>query len=97
MHTFFYFLLQILQPPSTTIFPYTTLFRSQLIEDGIRNTGFFASRHRRAPWLRSCPTPHEIPDSPAGSTSRSEDHTSELPSPDQLVCRHLPPKNNCIS
>src|ERR1041384_7503811 len=36
----------------------------QLVEKGIRNTGFFASRHRRAPSLPSCPTPHEIPDSP---------------------------------
>src|SRR5438045_7777449 len=36
----------------------------QLVEKGIRNTGFFASRHGRAPLLPSCPTPHEIPDSP---------------------------------
>src|SRR5437763_1822087 len=28
----------------------------QLIENGVRNTGFFASRHCRAPLLRSCPT-----------------------------------------
>src|ERR1051326_2213149 len=37
----------------------------QLVEKGIRNTGFFASRHGRAPLLPSCPTPHEIPDSPS--------------------------------
>ena len=36
----------------------------QLVEDGVRNARFFASRHGRAPLLRSCPTPHEIPDSP---------------------------------
>jgi hypothetical protein len=36
----------------------------QLVEKGIRNTRFFASRYGRAPLLPSCPTPHEIPDSP---------------------------------
>src|SRR4051794_18066170 len=36
----------------------------QLIEDGIRNTRFFASRHGRAPSFPSCPTPHAIPDVP---------------------------------
>src|SRR4051794_27588613 len=36
----------------------------QLIEHGIRDVRFFASRHGWAPSLRSCPTPHEIPDSP---------------------------------
>src|SRR5437762_7475782 len=41
----------------------------QLVEKGIRNTGFFASRHGRAPLLPSCPTPHEIPDSPRRSAT----------------------------
>src|SRR5213078_2878885 len=50
----------------------------QLVEKGIRNTGFFASRHGRAPLLPSCPTPHEIPDSPSrtprySSTARPAD------------------------
>jgi hypothetical protein len=36
----------------------------QLVEDGVRNMRLFASRHGRAPLLPSCPTPHEIPDSP---------------------------------
>src|SRR3954465_3840434 len=36
----------------------------QLIEHGIRDVRFFASRHGWAPSLPSCPTPHEIPDSP---------------------------------
>src|SRR6201987_4816999 len=39
----------------------------QLVEDSVRNTRFFAAWHRRAPLLRSCPTPHEIPDSPSSS------------------------------
>ena len=36
----------------------------QLVEDGVRNLRLFASRHVGAPLLPSCPTPHEIPDSP---------------------------------
>src|SRR5215213_3122923 len=36
----------------------------QLIKHGVGNTRFFATWHGRAPLLRSCPTPHEIPDSP---------------------------------
>jgi SRSO17 transposase len=43
----------------------------QLVEHGVRDTRVFASRHRRAPLLRSCPTPHELPDSPAGTGGRS--------------------------
>src|ERR1700726_3199047 len=43
----------------------------QLIEKGIRNARFFASRHGRPPLLPSCPTPHEIPYSPSSSRSAS--------------------------
>src|SRR6201990_260748 len=39
----------------------------QLVEDSVRNTRFFAAWHRRAPLLRSCPTPHEIPDIPGNA------------------------------
>src|SRR5215216_7634303 len=63
---FFFFFLMIRRPPRSTLFPYTTLFRS-----GCCTT---------ACWSRSIPT--------AGS-GRSEEHTSELQSPDHLVCRLL--------
>src|SRR5213078_3780403 len=60
----------------------------QLVEKGIRNTGFFASRHGRAPLLPSCPTPHEIPDSPVQSATVSipttnpfQEHTTSSLSP----------------
>src|SRR5215212_5332033 len=43
----------------------------QLIKHGVGNTRFFATWHGRAPLLRSCPTPHEIPDSPRNGPARS--------------------------
>src|SRR5258708_14476156 len=59
----------IRRPPRSTLFPYTTLFRS--------------SRH---------PTGHRRPvdvQRLLGGRRRSEEHTSELQSPDHLVCRLL--------
>src|SRR5256885_14665333 len=60
----FFFFLMIRRPPRSTLFPYTTLFRSW--------------RFRGHPPGRPC----------AGSW-RSEEHTSELQSPCNLVCRLL--------
>src|SRR6266705_6356840 len=62
----FFFFLMIRRPPRSTLFPYTTLFRS--------------------PWIRSGQHPGR-PRWP--STRRSEEHTSELQSPYDLVCRLL--------
>src|SRR3712207_7611916 len=71
----------IRRPPRSTLFPYTTLFRS-----GVRPT---------SPWeqLRGWTDPTG-PTSPAalvghGTTPRSEEHTSELQSRQYLVCRLL--------
>src|SRR5258708_22866350 len=64
----------IRRPPRSTLFPYTTLFRSVL------RRGFDAQRLLRARLLV-----HE----PQGQRRRSEEHTSELQSPDHLVCRLL--------
>src|SRR5216683_4681962 len=64
---FFFFFLMIRRPPRSTLFPYTTLFRS---------------RASRRFWLPGAPRPC----SPA---SRSEEHTSELQSRSDLVCRLL--------
>src|SRR3990170_5797244 len=63
----------IRRPPRSTLFPYTTLFRSR---GGERLAAFRA--HRRPG---------------AGPGGRSEEHTSELQSPDHLVCRLLLEKN----
>src|SRR5258708_38436810 len=67
-----FFFLMIRRPPRSTLFPYTTLFRSPPARPPGRGPG---ARRRRgtAPRRRS----------------RSEEHTSELQSPDHLVCRLL--------
>src|SRR5256885_12550643 len=74
----FFFFLMIRRPPRSTLFPYTTLFRSACCGN--------RSRRCRPPCLRRS--------SPAGPTAmataaRSEEHTSELQSPCNLVCRLL--------
>src|SRR6266498_4855429 len=72
---FFFFFLMIRRPPRSTLFPYTTLFRSPPAR--------WRCRCGRCPWARS-------PPAPAGTCrSRSEEHTSELQSRPHLVCRLL--------
>src|SRR5438876_3682646 len=77
----------IRRPPRSTLFPYTTLFRSQS-QSRRRRPQPDRRRHRhplrpvvesgrRKPGHRPCPPP------------RSEEHTSELQSPVHLVCRLL--------
>src|SRR5258708_27926420 len=68
----------IRRPPRSTLFPYTTLFRSAVP----------SATDRRCP---SVPTTRKTePRSSSLRTSvRSEEHTSELQSPDHLVCRLL--------
>src|SRR3990170_7290204 len=60
----------IRRPPRSTLFPYTTLFRSRA-----------KPRPRAAPCRLQGPGP--------ARRARSEEHTSELQSPDHLVCRLL--------
>src|SRR5258708_17842270 len=101
----------IRRPPRSTLFPYTTLFRSRFLINLRRpqmNIPTLAAQHQVAvhkpkfgstldsqpnragirPWLK-----HEV-------VFRSEEHTSELQSPDHLVCRLLLEKkknsNKCI-
>src|SRR2546430_9749061 len=65
----------IRRPPRSTLFPYTTLFRSIL---------YSAQRRSCATSSRSC-----CKTKPAPSRARSEEHTSELQSQSNLVCRLL--------
>src|SRR5437016_10890920 len=71
---FFFFFLMIRRPPRSTLFPYTTLFRSRT-----RSMPLSERRARRArPFLAARRPPW-----------RSEEHTSELQSLTNLVCRLL--------
>src|SRR6266480_5390860 len=74
--TYFFFLM-IRRPPRSTLFPYTTLFRSRRA----RNT----LRRARAGVLRPGPARRRR----GGEQARSEEHTSELQSHVNLVCRLL--------
>src|SRR5258708_25098819 len=61
----------IRRPPRSTLFPYTTLFRSHLLQSSHLDPSVLFQ-------IKVMP-----------SLSRSEEHTSELQSPDHLVCRLL--------
>src|SRR5215204_7148748 len=74
-YAFFFFFLMIRRPPRSTLFPYTTLFRSYLYD------------------------PHVYPGTDASwrfREVRSEEHTSELRSHSDLVCRLLLEKKKKI-
>src|SRR5438552_18915781 len=70
---FFFFFLMIRPPPRSTLFPYTTLFRSSRPMGTCCGPAISVRRRR----------------SSAAVPARSEEHTSELQSPDHLVCRLL--------
>src|SRR5258708_24700008 len=90
----------IRRPPRSTLFPYTTLFRSPPRSDlpGSRRsrTGDRAAPAVREPSAMACRTSVSswAYDTPL---QRSEEHTSELQSPDHLVCRLLLEKKKQIS
>src|SRR2546430_4356266 len=68
----------IRRPPRSTLFPYTTLFRSQTADADIEEGGIF--RFARVPVV----------------PIRSEEHTSELQSQSNLVCRLLLEKKKLV-
>src|SRR5258708_19024438 len=89
----------IRRPPRSTLFPYTTLFRSRpfprlsgsppesvealaaIVQTTIRPKSANSRAIRPSAWRRRCVH--------ADGRMRSEEHTSELQSPDHLVCRLL--------
>src|SRR5258708_22595503 len=78
----------IRRPPRSTLFPYTTLFRSLMKETKFR----FARIEEGKTVLAVGPglgMQRETQDFIRGPDLRSEEHTSELQSPDHLVCRLL--------
>src|SRR2546422_8568929 len=75
----------IRRPPRSTLFPYTTLFRSRVRHD-VRAAGRDRGGHAQARVAQ-----------PAGALSRSEEHTSELQSRLHLVCRLLLEKKKTLA
>src|SRR2546429_8677139 len=73
---FFFFFLMIRRPPRSTLFPYTTLFRSRQTGQGARHQWHLRQHRGGVGW--ACRHP-----------DRSEEHTSELQSRLHLVCRLL--------
>src|SRR2546421_9720436 len=82
MHIFF---LMIRRPPRSTLFPYTTLFRSLAAREHAREERAPLGEYREALVRRSQPAGVPSPRAQA----RSEEHTSELQSRSDLVCRLL--------
>src|SRR2546427_12003657 len=74
----FFFFLMIRRPPRSTLFPYTTLFRSVLL-GGSERAGRWPGRAKRECGMH-----------------RSEEHTSELQSQSNLVCRLLLEKKKIV-
>src|SRR5260370_13919697 len=80
---YFFFFLMIRRPPRSTLFPYTTLFRSLC---AFRNSRFRSVVFRDNTWANL----NQFLD----MCTRSEEHTSELQSHLNLVCRLLLEKKN---
>src|SRR2546430_15477182 len=83
---FFFFFLMIRRPPRSTLFPYTTLFRSFPSRPGPDADEPLPRAVDRA----------DLPRARVGQRRRSEEHTSELQSQSNLVCRLLLEKKKKI-
>src|SRR5256886_7184777 len=113
MHVFYFFFLMIRRPPRSTLFPYTTLFRSNRTPH--RHRIVILSLPEKEQWHKNNRHPAQRqrigeidlmrPYYAAPGENRSEEHTSELQSQSNLVCRLLlekkklarrtsPPHNN---
>src|SRR5205807_7820646 len=94
---FFFFFLMLRPPPRSTLFPYTTLFRSAALRAATSSMPAakpspktLAPRQSRAdPTIESASCPRNTPALNRATQERSEEHTSELQSPCNLVCRLL--------
>src|SRR2546430_17641526 len=89
---FFFFFLMIRRPPRSTLFPYTTLFRSRVrgasVKQLLRPEAGSCSRSGRTDVAGIRDGPGQAAGGFAQS-SRSEEHTSELQSQSNIVCRLL--------
>src|SRR5690348_17590343 len=86
-YIFYFFFLMIRRPPRSTLFPYTTLFRSGSVYGDLSS----GDRRKQLQLAIQCyQEALEIYDiMPIDQYIRSEEHTSELQSPVHLVCRLL--------
>src|SRR5258708_12660170 len=86
----------IRRPPRSTLFPYTTLFRSSCSSVVLPEPlGPSSARNSPGSISRSTPSSARTVAGPRWKNfARSEEHTSELQSPDHLVCRLLLEKKN---
>src|SRR5258708_22088734 len=86
----------IRRPPRSTLFPYTTLFRSVVMSNGSATRAQLLACHPTGGAMfvgalndaRPFVLPEQL-DEAISHAERSEEHTSELQSPDHLVCRLL--------
>src|SRR2546430_10383551 len=84
----------IRRPPRSTLFPYTTLFRSRPVEHAVAHAHDHPAQDPRVgaevgPDLLAQRTRQPLGDLPLEPVVRSEEHTSELQSQSNLVCRLL--------
>src|SRR2546422_7169337 len=91
----FFFFLMIRRPPRSTLFPYTTLFRSRGRRDAGSGSGTSSGRPEPRPargasssWRQRAAASRILQRGHSGK-GRSEEHTSELQSRLHLVCRLL--------
>src|SRR3712207_7507609 len=91
MLVFIFFFLMIRRPPRSTLFPYTTLFRSSVVGTGMLNRPGYAARMFST--LGEAGIPIRLVSTSEIQVTcvlpRSEEHTSELQSRQYLVCRLL--------
>src|SRR2546430_9526417 len=91
----------IRRPPRSTLFPYTTLFRSVPLRGALPQLDEFGAARAGAPAVEGVvhrtPGHRELVNGELGMAGRSEEHTSELQSQSNLVCRLLLEKKNTTS
>src|SRR5688572_32742352 len=81
----FFFFLMIRRPPRSTLFPYTTLFRSATLKSLRAQIGMVTQETVLFDETIASNIAYGSP----GDVARSEEHTSELQSQSNLVCRLL--------